>query len=423
MQHIEIDWVRHAQSCSNIGELSDKVKHPPLSYLGICQALNMNQHFVRNDNYDIIYCSSSIRTIMTALFALREKNWRLPDNEKLELVIIPYINEHKNSADAIGMVDNQNVILNIEQLNDLIPFIKSWISTKYFQYFTDPIFYNELSDIKKNLYSNIESGTSSEEINILIDKILYYQHNTMPNVISEDNDDDYDMLSYGVQQEPKLSLLVSLIGKLKSITSMDRDFNNKVDKIERFTDINFYKSCNINITNYAGAIQRQDFGINDFFIPNCISGYRKILCFSHGRVLKDHLHITKPEITMCFTAGKPIPSLILKDIENTSLIKEYIFDILSSISLEHPICSTIYRPKPILGNVSSQNNITCNIKNEESLFKQINDLMNTKEYTGTVGAVAHGALNVISNLSGSVKGLLGKKPVSEKYLLKYKNLK
>ena len=124
---IEIDWVRHARSCSNDGSLLEKIMQPPITYLGILQSFKLSTNvFDKNFNYNEIYSSASVRTIMTALFALREQNYSLlkTTGKKLKIIIVPYINEDTNPAAYVGAIDNQNIILNTEQISNVINYFK-----------------------------------------------------------------------------------------------------------------------------------------------------------------------------------------------------------------------------------------------------------------------------------------------------------
>jgi len=172
---IEIDWVRHARSCSNDGSLLEKIMQPPITYLGILQSFKLSTNvFDKNFNYNEIYSSASVRTIMTALFALREQNYSLlkTTGKKLKIIIVPYINEDTNPAAYVGAIDNQNIILNTEQISNVINYIKSWMIGEYFESFDDPILRRELLDIQKGLDLTIEEYKAMNEIII---KILEYE--------------------------------------------------------------------------------------------------------------------------------------------------------------------------------------------------------------------------------------------------------
>ena len=74
--NVDVYFVRHAESCSNISrDIQGKITHPPLSYKGMQQAINLGiDNEIINMDFDKYYCSPSLRTIMTACLALRRKS-------------------------------------------------------------------------------------------------------------------------------------------------------------------------------------------------------------------------------------------------------------------------------------------------------------------------------------------------------------
>jgi broad specificity phosphatase PhoE len=207
--NIVIDWVRHAESCSNIGGyidyidekeakeldakpgyISPKIMHPPLSPLGIMQAIALGESFFNTseENYNIYYTSPSIRTIMTAILSLREKH----QSEPITLIVTPYISEQLNFGKYFN-ADNQNSLPTPANLTLMIQNIKDWFQNIYLTIFIDTHLYNKLNEIYNKLNKIIadivtDKQTSSIQTNIsslktIIDKINNLKEDTNNKVI------------------------------------------------------------------------------------------------------------------------------------------------------------------------------------------------------------------------------------------------
>jgi len=182
---IEINWIRHGESCANldVGSYKDKKSTPPtnsgygkvgneyeseavlvdedmdedieehkqedlfqrvksgvtasnywepnLSYIGMNQAINLGTDFfsTRNNPKNIYISSGLTRTITTALLALRF----IPE---AVIYVVPYINEIGNIAQTFR-ADWQNTAVKSSILKKKILFIKNWLDINWITRFDD----------------------------------------------------------------------------------------------------------------------------------------------------------------------------------------------------------------------------------------------------------------------------------------------
>lgn len=164
---VDVYFVRHAESCSNAISIASsigysKVSHPPLSYKGIQEAINLgiNNEIIDKD-FDKYYCSPSLRTIMTACLALRSKSRK----KKITLILNPYLIEIKNTASIfdqqvpptsidgqVEVYDRQNAFVPKQNLMNMINYIKLWFDKKYIDNYIDYEFVYLMYDLVFLLY-------------------------------------------------------------------------------------------------------------------------------------------------------------------------------------------------------------------------------------------------------------------------------
>jgi hypothetical protein len=158
-----IEWIRHAESCSNIVNfnpmniltfLSHKCgMHPILTDNGISQSINLGK-YLDNNNYDFICSSPTIRTITTALISCKNKNTcrghLCPSRALDKIYIINSIKEDGNISSYIGM-DKQNIPPKISNLKIMVYIIKKWLNKNG---------YNDLPKIDFSLYSESDINLS-----------------------------------------------------------------------------------------------------------------------------------------------------------------------------------------------------------------------------------------------------------------------
>lgn len=187
--HITIDWARHAESCANFdsGNIQDKEKNkfrplgydvdttkstvqsrtpkqqtfieagkkvltkitapfkyqPNLSFIGMQHAVLLGKEYIKikAPSYQAVFVSPLIRTIMTALVALR--------GTSCVIYVVPFISEVLNVANIIGS-DAQNTPVPSEVLKRQIAFIKDWLQYNWVRRFDDIEVIDNLSKLKKN---------------------------------------------------------------------------------------------------------------------------------------------------------------------------------------------------------------------------------------------------------------------------------
>jgi len=286
-----ITFVRHAESCSNIVEQFDtseyktfnykefislplnlrenigaKISHPPLTFNGIQQAIILGTDYFNNIdfNYNIFYCSPSLRTIMTALISLRTINYNRLKSGKpsITLQLVSHLIELKNYA---GEYDFQNAIIPSNKLQLMVEYIKWWFSNKWFENFIDYEFIfliNKLKTLLSNLLYNSCDKISNNVYQIIqfIKKIKKSRYNEKISVLKNIIELIDILLTY--------NLNLSIINEIKQIN------------LKKFIDPLFYNSCNV---NYNFTVQTPDI---DRFIKEQLILKNNILCFSHGAILK-----------------------------------------------------------------------------------------------------------------------------------------
>lgn len=169
MGNLYIDWIRHAESCSNFDSgnyvdkntrpkrplgyntfdqdmpddpnvpiytksLDSKLKaswryEPNLSYIGMQQAIMLGVDFISKQKYTVVLCSPLTRTIMTAILAFRSQ-------PNIIINVVPYISELQNVFKFIGS-DYQNTAVSSTILKRRIKFIKDWLENNWIDKFDD----------------------------------------------------------------------------------------------------------------------------------------------------------------------------------------------------------------------------------------------------------------------------------------------
>ena len=104
-------WIRHAESISNVYKYKFNI-HPFLSYKGLLETFNLGKKLLEV-KIDKVYCSPSLRTILTSLISITIYN--LENNDKIKNIkIIPHISEINPIIYYLG--DNNNYINKIKRL-------------------------------------------------------------------------------------------------------------------------------------------------------------------------------------------------------------------------------------------------------------------------------------------------------------------
>jgi hypothetical protein len=320
--NVDIYFIRHAESCSNISSMFSfgKISHPPLSYLGIQQAINLSiNNKIIDIDFDKYYCSPSLRTIMTACLALRKKANTRDLKNPIKLFLNPYLIEKR----SIGKYDRQNSIVPNIQLQKMIIYLKLWFKEHYFNNYIDYEFVyimydlvrllnhdNNLTKYKeliKNLLKvketvstvltvetveTVETVKTKKELLKELLKELEKEDYKEPikkfSIINTENGDDIyiKILSFIDnpildENEEKNSIIILdyriIIEQLKTFYD-EKIFMNNIIIDYSYNDSYEFKEHNANICKF----------IVDYIyeFKNCVpkKDY-KILCFSHGATL------------------------------------------------------------------------------------------------------------------------------------------
>jgi broad specificity phosphatase PhoE len=316
--NVDVYFVRHAESCSNISsEIQGKITHPPLSYKGMQQAINLGiNNEIINMDFDKYYCSPSLRTIMTACLALRRKSFE----KDITLYLNPYLIEVKNSAQYLSFFgstydDQQNSIVPIKNLDNMIRYIQLWFQNKYFDNFIDYefihllydlvllLYYNNKLDIYIDTIKNLLSPTKPDRKQLLKDLIHLidncfradnaYLKSTNKIIIQNKTDKNifniYDNICLFINHYNKILENFTIYQEINSENELNYIYIKKL--LLKFLDNSSYFNIYIKI-DYTYKITDPD--INTF-INNEINkpelNNKKILCFSHGQTLKKHFKL------------------------------------------------------------------------------------------------------------------------------------
>ena len=262
-----IYWVRHAESCANIGGVLEKIEQPSLTRHGIIQAIILGTEFVnvnkKHLEFKVAYSSSNARTIMTALLSTRSY-------EGFERIIIdPYIGEVLNAGRHIG-VDYQNKIMSPNKIKIMVQYIKDWLEKNWLVKYSDPEFMSCLEKLKEKIKiedENHKKLIEEEKYKKLIEEFIKNKQCT---------------------PETKETFLTFI----KSMLEIEAYKNlPEATCIKKFLDPKFLRGKPVNFKylqkTYDKALEKYD-DENRFanFYPN--KGFKVAICFSHGAILKEY---------------------------------------------------------------------------------------------------------------------------------------
>ena len=395
---IDVYFVRHAESCSNISSMFSlgQISHPPLSYLGIQQAiyLSINNKIIDKD-FDAYYCSPSLRTIMTACLALRKKANTRDPSYPIQLILNPYLIEKR----YIGEIDQQNSIVPKKNLKKMIKYLKLWFKEHYFNNYMDYEFVHIMYDLVrllnydnnltkyKELIKNLlkvekTAETKKELLNKLINilkkedyketiqkfsiintengddiytKILLFIDN--PSVYENVNVEDKDKDKYIEETNTTILNYRIIIEQLKTFCD-DKIFMNNI--IIKYNEFNNIQEHNANIQKFID----DELILFKEYIPKKDYNF---LCFSHGLTLKEYFNL-KSYLKNTEIIHYNINNGETKIILNNIVIKKNIKD----------ICGSLYTPKykmfKVIDNYFNkikESDININNKFKVSIFDQI----------------------------------------------------
>jgi hypothetical protein len=298
--NVDIYFIRHAESCSNISPIGlGKIAHPPLSYKGIQQAINLgiNNEIIDMD-FDKYYCSPSLRTIMTACLALRRKSYK----KDITLFLNPYLIEHKF---FIGNYDQQNSIVKQDKLKKMVNYIKLWFEQKYFDNYIDYEFVHLMYDLVLLLYVNHKLDDYKDIINKLLlpaftnrKQLLLELLSSLDTItitispkiiiINKNSDNIYNIYK-------DITLFINEPKKFTIYQELNSENKLDYDQIKARLKLLIIKKYNF-ISNIKFDYEYTEEKPNiEYFINNEINKFnlenKKILCFSHGQTLKKHFKL------------------------------------------------------------------------------------------------------------------------------------
>jgi broad specificity phosphatase PhoE len=380
-----IYFVRHAQSCSNIATIG-KIQHPPLSYEGIQQAVYLGiDNKIIDKYFDEYYCSPSLRTIMTACLALRNK-------KDITLKLNSNLIENKNFANVIS-ADQQNAVVKSENLKKMIEYIKSWFQNKYFDNFIDYEFISLIYDLvlllhinnrlSKPMYALLfnnddKTRTRTEILRNLIDLISLYDNFESPllyitkseSKLLYDNN-KYNIIKFLNGENFEICMHFNSQKKLK--------LSDIIESLKKFLDINYYFNNNITISyDYKEDSDIEEKHKIQNFIDFLDKDKKNILCFSHGETLRKYFQyeqkLKNTEI-VCYNT---------ETTKNERIKRDEIADIPENIEniCGFPYFTTIFNPEEVKM-FYVINNMFNNEKYDVNSDKRVLDLYKTHKNTKT----------------------------------------
>ena len=378
----DIYFVRHAESCSNVTSMLSigQISHPPLTYKGMQQAINLGiNNKIIDQDFDAYYCSPSLRTIMTACLALRQKaNTRDPSNP-IKIHLNPYLIEKQN---IIGRFDQQNSIVPIENLKKMIKYVKLWFKEHYFNNYIDYEFVHIIYDLVLLLYYKQNLNNYNKIIIDLLTGIKIPKKELLKNLINMLEKEKY------IEPIQKFGIINTQNGN--DINDIYKNILLFIENPTYLENLIIYQEQNSNIKiNYQIIIQQLKFFYDgNFFMNNIeiiyddydkVKGHNpdikkfiddqiylynqnkknyKILCFSHGATLKKsfklksklknteilHYNLISEEINRIFNNNLFIDKNVEKNIDD--------------------ICGSLYTPKhkmfKVINNYFSDNKYIIN---------------------------------------------------------------
>lgn len=266
-----ITFLRHGNSCGNaspwinlmsFSNLFPRLNHPVLTNLGVAQSILFGQYITRqNEEYDLCFCSPSIRTIMTALLALRNNCYT---NKMLKIEINPYITEQNTLLKwyfrplSYIVTDKQNHMVNPSDLKEMIKLVKDWLDNGWLVDYDDSMF---------------------EELVLKSDNIELKKK--------------YKKLQQKIKAAKEQNLGTQDL--IKAFKLYIHDNTNLPQNIRRFGDSTFLRGCDIDMTEYESlydSIKDRDFFTDGFVSASHFLDamkkrkYKHAIVFSHSNILK-----------------------------------------------------------------------------------------------------------------------------------------
>jgi hypothetical protein len=316
--------------------------HPNLSFIGMTQAILLGENY-RQINPNVVFVSPMVRTITTALLACRS----LPNIKKI--YVVPFIHEKLNIAGKISQ-DNQNTPVPSDILKRQIAFIKDWLEKKWFKYYDDIEFFNNLYILKELLEKDNNPDISQLKMNLttLIDKFIKCKPDIRirKNNKIEDNDysieykdcidsrtDDYRIIIEKIKEyinKKPIPTNLEELGNLQKIIIFLSNFGTETFLRGPIVDFSIYQEIENNPDEYEYDKNNPIPSIKKFrkyvlpiaYNSGLISNLKnKIAIVSHGNLLRSELNkslYNKPEMKTMYNTQIFLEKIIYNNINNNT---------------------------------------------------------------------------------------------------------
>jgi hypothetical protein len=431
---VNINWIRHGESCANLEEginndkkeniefddiydldyilkLPEEEKNisseiikkvvflyePNLSFIGMNQAINLGINFFsKNNDIKNIYISSPMtRTITTALLSLRfVKN--------AVIYVVPYINEKSNIENS-DIYDHQNYAIPSNLLKKKIFFIKEWLNEFWITRFDDI----EIRNFLKNIYrltTNIE--LKNKIYTIFNDRLCKknnksFDHKKIQFLINDLICDNNLLNSLDQQNNILFNKILETLCRLK-------EYKNKFDEYKKGPTVNFeiyehFENLRKNLY-YNNVIPDLTYSNINFFYTNVLNIILRDIRFNqitnsypkHLQVMDIEENYDKVKI-YAFVHGNLMRQILNKyklekqellEIMNTSIItNKILISCHNHIILDQEFFINDYVPEKIrridILNFETQNDNVCMNESIKGIINNLDDENNIiKNFNG-----------------------------------------
>jgi len=252
---MKINWIRHGESLSNVSNnILNQFIHPVLTHNGMIQSKNLSNFLLKDNNkYDLVYCSPTIRTILTALITVTMYNFKKNNKIIEKIIVIPEISEKfyiidkiknliKNNYFIENILNKQNKLIEYEKIQKIINILINWLNNNYISY----LFFDKIVKLLENNNDNLVKK------NLQIIKINRY---------------DQKIILEKLEEIIQINIKSKIINKLNNIINFR--FNENIIDLSEY--INYNKNNENN--NFYEKIKNNEEKEN-------------ILCFSHKYYIK-----------------------------------------------------------------------------------------------------------------------------------------
>jgi len=351
-KRLNIDWIRHAQSCANIAPFKisapqQKLKahtiyQPNLTFFGLQQSIALGATYSKDQDYDIVFASPLFRTITTALMSLRMK-------PNAVIYVVPYISEVQHTELNIATTDVPNRAVPSDVLKRSVLFIKEWLEHSWIKYFSDIELFQTLEEMMTIAHPNDPNRPFVHPD----DKIFIDAKSIIENQC-KDSKDSKDGKDGSCQNEEKLRAIIqSLLDGLKTglgsrqsyhqqgapiqpSTEETNKINEYISRFEQFLNKKFIRGPRVDFSIYDYFIKTK--GADELYgaLPSFEKFYLEVLPFVFNRAETYLPNPQKKEINMaCYSHGAIIrgemkriyfkehgKDVVFGHVQNTEVFKE-----------------------------------------------------------------------------------------------------